>query len=89
MIRVILIGIGSGMAGSLMVFAVRWWSARHARHDTPIYIWPIPGQTWQAQEGECAHLAIYAAQIKQESTRRFAAAWDSGLGKEFPPLGKN
>ena len=78
------------VCGALTVFllAVRW---QRKRHDTPVYVWaiPVPGQSPHDQEVECAELAASMYTLKDHDSTRFAAQWDSGLGREFPTLGRN
>ena len=87
MIQSLLFGIAGGLFGALIVFRERW---RH-RHDTPVYVWaiPVPGQSPHDQDVECANLAASVYTLKDHDSTRFAARWDSGLGREFPTLGRN
>ena len=85
MIHALLYGFVGGLCGALFVLAYQWWQARDRQRDTPIYIWPVPGQHEEEQHAE----ALYADMVRQESRTRFAAQWDSGLGTEFPTLGRN
>ena len=90
MIQAILYSLGGGLCGALLVLACQWWQARDRLHDMPIYVWPVPGQSRQEQHADCEAMAVYADQVRQEdSTTRFVAQWDSGLGIEFPTVGRN
>ena len=89
MIHAVLYSLGGGLCGALLVLACQGWQARYRQSDTPIYIWSIPGQSPHDQEVECAELAASMYALKDHDRTRFAAMWDSGLGREFPTLGRN
>ena len=89
MIHAVLYSLGGGVCGILLVLACQWWQARYRQRNTPIYIWPVPEQSRQKQHADCSALALYTAQVRQENRTRFVALWDSGLGTEFPTVGRN
>ena len=90
MTQAILCGLGGGLGGAMLVLAMQWWLARHRRRYPFVYIWPVPGQPSLLQEPECDALALYTTTVRQEQERaRFSAQWDSGLGSDFPRLGRN
>ena len=90
MIHAVLYSLGGGLCGALLVLACHHWQARYRQHATPIYIWSVPGQSRQEQLADCDAMAVYTEKVRQaDSTTRLAAQWDSGLGYEFPTVGKN
>lgn len=88
MIQAILFGVVCWMAGVLTCCIVRW-GHQQALLATPVYVWPVPGRSRHAQEAECVVLAAYMYGLKAQDSTRGAALWDSGLGQEFPTLGRN
>lgn len=77
-----------GMVGSLVLCLAHTWRLKH-KPKTPIYVWPIPGRHAAEQITECGNLAASIQTIRGHDITKFAAMWESGLGKEFPSMGRN
>lgn len=64
------------------------WRLRHME-EPHIYVWPVPGRPVAEQLEECGALAASIQTLRKQDIARFTAMWESGLGKEFPSMGRN
>lgn len=64
------------------------WRLR-PKQEPPIYVWPVPGHHIAEQLEECGDIAASIQTLREHDVIKFAAMWESGLGKEFPSMGRN
>lgn len=78
----------SCMAGVVaLCLAVAWRERR--KQEPPIYVWPVPERPVAEQLAECGNIAASIQTLREQDIARFATMWESGLGKEFPSMGRN
>jgi len=87
MLMTFLLGCLGGIVGASLMRLLGFW--RSHRRETPIYVWPVPGMPPEAALAECHGLAEEIEQRRRADITRFVTQWDSGLGREFPTVGRN